>query len=166
MQLRSVEAIVTALNDAQVQYLIVGGLAVNAHGYERLTRDVDLVIGLEPGNLIRGMRALQSIGYQTVIPVTPEQFSDPATREMWRREKDMIVLQFWSDLHGRTPVDVFVYEPFDFALEYGRAKRENITDKAQATIIGYEALLAMKLAAGRDRDLLDIQALRKLDPYR
>jgi len=166
MQLLSVEAIVTALNEAQVQYLIVGGLAVNAHGYERLTRDVDLVIGLEPGNIIRGVRALQSIGYQMVIPVTPEQFADPATREMWRREKNMIVLKFWSDTHGRTPVDVFVYEPFDFALEYARAKQENITGKAQAPIVGYEALVAMKLAAGRDRDLLDIQELRKLDPHR
>jgi hypothetical protein len=166
VQLRSVEAIVTALNDARAQYLIVGGLAVNAHGYERLTRDVDLVIGLEPENIIRGVRALQSIGYQMVIPVTPEQFADPATREMWRREKNMTVLQFWSDQHGRTPVDVFVYEPFDFALEYGRARRENITDQTQATIVGYEALVAMKRAAGRDRDLLDIQALRKLDPHR
>ena len=166
MQLHSVEAIVKALNEAQVQYLIVGGLAVNAHGYERLTRDVDLVIGLEPENIIRGLQALQSIGYQMVIPVTPQQFADPATREMWRREKNMIVLQFWSDRHGRTPVDVFVYEPFDFALEYGRARREFITETAQATIVGYEALLAMKQAAGRDRDLLDIQALRKLDPHR
>ena len=63
-------------------------------------------------------------------------------------------------------MDVFVYEPFDFALEYGRARREQITDKAQAPIVGYEALLAMKRTAGRDRDLLDIQALRKLDPHR
>ena len=41
MEVRSVEAIITALNAAKVQYLIVGGLAVIAHGYERLTRDVD-----------------------------------------------------------------------------------------------------------------------------
>ncbi len=47
MEVRSVEVIVQALNTANVQYLIVGGLAVNAHGYERLTRDVDLVIGLD-----------------------------------------------------------------------------------------------------------------------
>ena len=40
MEVRSVEAIVKALNDAKVQYLIVGGLAVNAHGFVRLTRDL------------------------------------------------------------------------------------------------------------------------------
>jgi predicted nucleotidyltransferase len=166
MQLRSVEAIVTVLNEAQVQYLIVGGLAVNAHGYERLTRDVDVVIGLQPENIMRGVRALRSIGYETVVPVTAEQFADRATREMWRREKNMIVLQFWSEKHERTPVDVFVYEPFDFALEYSRARWEYVTDKARAAVVGYEALIAMKQAAGRERDLSDIQALRKLDPHR
>ena len=57
MEVRSVEAIVKALNDAKVQYLIVGGLAVNAHGYERFTNDVDLVIGLERDNISRGLRA-------------------------------------------------------------------------------------------------------------
>jgi len=54
MEVSSVEAIVRALNDNQVQYLIVGGLAVNAHGYVRLTRGVDLVMGLEPENARRG----------------------------------------------------------------------------------------------------------------
>jgi len=44
MEVRSVEAIVRALNTAEVEYLIVGGLAVNAHGFVRLTRDVDLVL--------------------------------------------------------------------------------------------------------------------------
>ena len=73
MEVRSIETIVKALNAAKVQYLIVGGLAVNAHGYERFTKDVDLVIGLERENIIRGLRALLGVGYQLRIPVTPEQ---------------------------------------------------------------------------------------------
>jgi hypothetical protein len=75
MEVRSIEAIVKALNGAKVQYLIVGGLAVVAHGYERLTRNVDLVIGLKPRNIIRGLRALMKIGYRMSIPVTPEDFA-------------------------------------------------------------------------------------------
>jgi hypothetical protein len=54
MEVRSAEAIFSALNAADVKYLVVGGLAVNAYGYERLTRHIDLVIGLEPENIIRG----------------------------------------------------------------------------------------------------------------
>ena len=43
MELRSIEAVVGALHAAGVRYLIVGGLAVLAHGYQRTT--VDLIFG-------------------------------------------------------------------------------------------------------------------------
>ena len=166
MEVRSIEAIVAALHSAGVEYLVVGGLAVNAHGYERLTRDVDLVIGLQPENIIRGLRALLGIGYEMSVPVTPEDFADPSQREAWRKDKNMIVLKLWSDVHRRTPIDVFVYEPFDFAREFAAAKWVKIGAGLEAPIVGYEGLIAMKTAAGREKDLLDIKALRKLDPYR
>ena len=114
MELRSVETIVKALNDAGVEYLIVGGLAVNAHGFVRMTRDLDLVLRLERDNIIRGINTLLAIGYQLAIPVTAEEFADPETRELWKNEKNMIVLKLWSDIHRRTPIDIFIYEPFEF----------------------------------------------------
>src|ERR1017187_8225651 len=156
MEVRSIETIVKALNGAKVQYLIVGGLAVNAHGYERATKDVDLVIGLQRENILRGLRALMSVGYQMRIPVTPEQFADPKLREQWRREKNMVVLQLWSDVHRRTPVDVFVYEPFDFQREFARPLREPVLGKEPAFIVSYETLLQLKKSAGRGQDLVDI----------
>ena len=149
-----------------MKYLVVGGLAVVAHGYERLTRDVDLVIGLERENIIRGLRALMAIGYQLKIPVTPEQFADPALREEWRRDKNMVVLQLWSDVHRRTPMDVFVYEPFDFDKEFARAKWEMVVSRIPAPIVRYETLLDLKKSAGRSQDLTDIEKLCKLESYR
>ena len=166
MEVRSVEAIVRALNAAKVQYLIVGGLAVNAHGYERLTVDVDLVIGLKSENIIRGLRALESIDFHMSIPVTPEQFADAELRRQWREEKGMVVLKLWSDQHRRTPVDVFIYEPFDFQEEYQAARWQTVWGEEQAPVISYPTLLKMKESAGRAKDLLDIEALQKLDPYR
>jgi predicted nucleotidyltransferase len=162
MEVRSVEAIVRGLNEANVQYLIVGGLAVIAHGYERLTRDVDLVIGLEAANIVKGLYALKAIGYQTTIPVTPEEFADEEKRESWRREKNMIVLKLWSDTHRRTPIDVFVYEPFDFAREYAAARWEPVFGSLEAPIVSYEALVAMKQTAGRPQDLADIADLARI----
>ena len=78
----------------------------------------------------------------------------------------MIVLKLWSDEHRRTPVDIFVYEPFNFKKELARAKWEPVAGKIRVPIVAYKTLLAMKRRAGRDRDLLDIKALKKLDPYR
>lgn len=166
MEVRSIEAIVRALNSAGVRYLIVGGVAVNAHGYQRATQDVDLVISLEFENIVHALRELQKIDYHMSIPVTPEEFADPRRREEWRAEKNMVVLKLWSDTHRRTPIDVFIYEPFDFASEYGRAKWEAVTADEKAPVLSYSTLLAMKAEAGRPRDLLDIDELRKLDPYR
>jgi hypothetical protein len=166
MEVRSIEAIIKALNHAGVKYLIVGGVAVVAHGYERLTKDLDLVIGLERKNIIRGLHALMAVDYRMRIPVTPEQFADPALREQWRREKNMIVLQLWSDAHRRTPVDVFVYEPFDFAKELKRALLVPIFGDEPAPIVSYDALLKLKKSAGRKQDLADIEKLSKLNSRR
>lgn len=162
MEVRSIEAIVRALNDAQVQYLIVGGLAVNAHGYVRLTRDVDLVLGLEPENARRGLAALLAMGYQLAIPVHLEDFTDPAIREGWRREKNMIVLKLWSDEHQRTPVDIFVYEPFEFGGEARRAGNLEICPGVSAKVVTLKTLLEMKRAAGRPQDLIDIEELQRI----
>jgi hypothetical protein len=162
MEVRSVEAIAHALQEAQVRYLIVGGLAVNAHGFERLTRDVDLVIQLVPDNIIRGLRALMAIGYHLGIPVTPEEFADRNKREGWRQEKGMIVLKLWSDLHQRTPVDVFVYEPFDFEVEYVLSEDKEIMPRVLAKVVTYPTLIRMKQEAGRPHDLTDIIDLERL----
>jgi hypothetical protein len=162
MEVRSVEAIVRALNEAQAQYLIVGGLAVSAHGFVRLTRDVDLVLRLQPENCARGLRALLAIGYQLAIPVNIEDFADPAARERWRTDRNMIVLKLWSDDHRRTPVDIFVYEPFDFAAELKCASLREICPGVEAPVVSLPTLLAMKRASGRPSDLADITELTRL----
>ena len=161
MEMRSIEAIVRALENASVRYIIVGGLAVNAHGYSRMTRDIDLVIQLESSNTQRGLEALLGAGYRLMIPEKPEAFADPEMRERWRTEKGMIVLKLWSDEHRRTPIDVFVYEPFDFDREYDSAVWVEISPGLRAPIISLPALLQMKREAGRPRDLEDINELNR-----
>ncbi|HEX8679621.1 MAG TPA: hypothetical protein VF683_06665 [Chthoniobacterales bacterium] len=162
MQVRSVEAVVRALNDAKARYLIVGGVAVNVHGYERLTEDLDLVIGLARENIIAALHALESIDYHMSIPVTPEAFAEPELREKWRSEKGMIVLKLWSDTHRRTPIDVFIYEPFDFERELAAARYESLSADVRAPIVSYQTLVRMKREAGRPQDLADLADLARI----
>ncbi|MBI1864600.1 MAG: hypothetical protein HYR98_02505, partial [Nitrospirae bacterium] len=86
MKLASIEAIVRALNEAGVRYLVAGGLAVNAHGYLRFTKDADLVVQLMPDNIRRAFAALKTLGYKPLAPVTAQQFADRDTREGWIRD--------------------------------------------------------------------------------
>ena len=121
MKSASVQAIIRALNDSGVRFLVAGGLAVNAHGYLRFTKDADLVIDLEPTNIAALFTSVQALGYRPLAPVTAEQFGNPELRARLAREKGMQVLQFYSDAHRETPIDVFVTEPFGFDGEFERA---------------------------------------------
>ncbi|HKQ18127.1 MAG TPA: DUF6036 family nucleotidyltransferase [Candidatus Eisenbacteria bacterium] len=60
MQKQSVETILGALNRERVRYLVVGGLAVVAHGFVRFTADLDLVLDPERDSLRRAIKALFS----------------------------------------------------------------------------------------------------------
>ena len=161
MEIRSVETIVSALNKGEAKYLIVGGLAVNAHGFVRLTRDVDIVLQLDPDNVNKGLNALFNIGYQMSIPARPQDFANPEMRKDWRQSKGMITLKLWSDEHQRTPVDIFVYEPFDFAKEFATALTVEVCPGLLARVVSLETLLRMKRDAGRAQDLIDIEELQR-----
>jgi hypothetical protein len=58
VEISGAEAVFDALNRAGVAYLVVGGLAVNAHGYVRMTMDIDLVIALNSENILKALRTL------------------------------------------------------------------------------------------------------------
>ena len=139
---------------------MAGGLVVGAHGYPRLTMDVDLVVQLRADNIVAAFHALAGLGYSPLVPVTAEAFADKAQRERWIEEKGMQVLNFFSDQHKATSVDVFVTEPFDFDTEYGNALRDELAPGLPVGFVSIPTLIRMKEAAGRPRDLDDIQHLR------
>ncbi len=162
MKLTSLEAITRVLNAAQARYLIVGGLAVAAHGYGRVTFDIDLVVQLQPDNVQRAMNALESLGYRPVVPVPARDFADAANRETWIRDKGMVVFQLHSDRHPDTRIDLFAAEPFDFDHEYDNAMVGEILPGLHARFVRIETLIRMKEAAGREKDREDVRQLRLL----
>jgi len=160
VKLTSVEAIIAALAAKEVLYLVAGGLAVNAHGFLRYTKDVDLVASLDRENVLRTFAALETIGFRPAVPVTAAQFADPAQRESWIHDKGMRVLQFWSDLHRETPVDLFVEEPFPFEEEDARAVLRSLPGAGDVRFVSLPTLIRMKEAVGRPQDLMDVENLR------
>lgn len=150
------------LNETQARYLIVGGLAVAAHGYGRVTFDVDLVVQLQPDNVRRAMNALESLGYRPLVPVPARDFADATNRETWIRDKGMVVFQLHSDQHRETRIDLFAAEPFDFDDEYDNALFGDILPGLQARFVRIETLIRMKEAAGREKDWEDVRQLRSL----
>jgi len=159
MKLTSFEAIVKALQEAEVRYLIAGGLAINVYGCLRYTKDVDFIVQLLPDNIIKTFAALKPLGYKPSVPVTAEQFADATLRESWIHDKGMKVLQFWSDEHRETPIDLFVSEPFNFDEEYRQALLKPFGN-LPVRFVSIPTLIKMKEEAGRPQDLIDIEFLQ------
>jgi len=162
MELSALQAIARQLNDSGVRYIIVGGMAVVAHGYGRMTFDVDIVIKLDQRNILHAFSALARAGYRPRVPVTPEQFADATTRESLIKDKGMMVLNLWSDLYRDTAVDIFVSEPFDFEHAEKVSLCETLEDGTPVRFADIPTLIQMKRVAGREKDLDDIRHLEML----
>lgn len=160
MKLLTLETIVRALASAGVQYLVAGGVAVNAYGYQRLTQDLDLVIGLRHDNLLRALGVFSGLGYRPAVPVRMEDFADPSNRKVWIEAKNMQVFSIHSDLYPDTEIDVFAAEPFDFEAEYAAAEVHELAPGLPLPLVSLTTLIAMKLAANRPLDLDDVRHLR------
>jgi hypothetical protein len=166
MDLASLGTIFGTLNSAGVVYVVVGGVAVIAHGHLRTTADLDLVIALDPPNCRSAMNALRGLGYHPKAPVPAEHFADPAIREQWIRDKGLIVFQLVSNKHPRCPIDVFVREPFPVADEFLHALRYEIAPDVTVPVVRMETLFTLKRQASRPIDLDDIEKLQRLRNHR
>lgn len=160
MKFSTICAIVEALDAADVRYLVAGGVAVNAHGYQRLTQDLDLILNLVPANTRAALKALQRLGYQPILPVSLEAFVDPEERASWIDERNLQVFSLTSDRHPDTTVDLLAAEPFDFNTEYESAMVSELAPGLEVRFVRLATLIGMKEATGRPRDADDAQHLR------
>jgi len=162
MKVASLEAIFRALNEAKARYLVVGGVAVIAHGYVRFTKDLDLVLDLSPNSVTTALNALESLGYRPIIPVSLRDFANPELRNDWTENRNMKVFNLVSDQHPDVTIDVFPKEPFAFETEYARGEWKEVAPHVRAYVVSVPALIGLKMEANRDLDRVDIEKLRKL----
>jgi len=132
------------LNVHKVEYLLIGGYAVNYHGYPRATADMDIWIAVHPANAGRIVAALKEFGFD-LPDLSPELFL---------REWQIIRL-------GVPPVRIEIATTIsgvDFAECY--AKRvDDILDGVPAKLISLDHLKRNKKASGRHQDLADLEHL-------
>jgi len=157
------DSIFAALQATGVRYVVVGGVAVNLHGYQRFTKDLDLVIELVPDQTLKALEALKAIGYKPNIPLKLSDFADPAIREGWIRDKGMLVFQLYSD-RARMSIDIFVRYPLDFEELWAQGTQVELSGAAPR-IASIDHLILMKRSAGRPQDLLDISKLETLKRF-
>lgn len=155
------ETIIAALENANVRYVVAGGFAVNLHGFLRFTKDLDLLVDLDPENAVLAIDVLSACGLRPRVPVPAADFANPAKRDDWFENRNMIVFQVWHPDDPTCAVDLFIRNPIDFNDLWARSSRANL-GATKCRFAGIEDLITMKTEAGRPQDLRDIEELRRL----
>ena len=130
------------LNSSEVEYLLIGGYAVNYYGYPRATADMDIWVGIDPGNSHKVATALQRFGF-------------PKAEAQLFRERGKIIRM------GVPPLRIEVLTSIsgvDFSQAFANRTCADI-DGVLVSLISVGDLKANKKASGRLKDLTDLEQL-------
>jgi len=134
------------LDSEKIEYLLIGGYALGLHGYVRATKDMDVWVAMEPGNLDRLIDALVKFGLPR-SSLTREMFTGAQT--VFRMGIPPNRIEVLTRISGVEFRDCY-------------AKRQLIDCQGLAvSVIAYEDLKKNKLSTGRVRDVGDIEAIEK-----
>lgn len=136
----------TALNEADVKYILVGGFSVILHGYSRTTGDMDIWVERTHENYQKLKSAFLQFG-MPVFDMTEENF-------LYHKIWDVFT-------YGVPPsaIDLMLkVKGLDFNTTYKNAAIF-MDDELEIRVIQKEDLITAKKAAGRPKDLDDLENL-------
>jgi predicted nucleotidyltransferase len=149
------------LNKQKIDYLIVGGLAVNLHGVPRMTYDIDIMISLEAKNVSKLITKLTNWGYRPKVPINPMELADETKRNFWVQEKGMKALNFYSDKLPIGEIDIVIDSPISYNELKERAVMIELQEEKIPTVSIHD-LIELKLKSGRKQDIADAEYLRMI----
>ena len=139
---------VECLNSNEVEYLIVGALAVSWHGFPRYSADIELFVRSDQTNAQRIQNAMREFGFGC-LDVSIEDPPSPGQVIELGHEPNRIDLM--------TSVSGVSFE------EAWESRVQGRIDGIPVNVIGRAALLRNKAASGRNKDRLDLEELLKQD---
>lgn len=145
-----------ALNEADVQYVVVGGIATILHGYVRATTDVDLIVDLQSEETTKIIKVLNDKDFKPKVPVQAMEFADASKREQWIKEKGIQVFSMYHPDQIGLTVDIFVRYPIPFDELWARYEVMDL-DYVNVRVCSIDDLIAMKQQSGRHKDLADME---------
>ena len=138
---------IALLNAHEVKYLVIGGYAVNYHGYPRYTRDIDFWLWMTDDNIQQLLTAIRAFGFGS-LGLEISDFMTP----------DNIVQLGYEPYRIDLLVDV---DGVDFTACYNRRKEVNI-DGLPINFLALDDLIIAKRTTARPQDLADADGLEKL----
>lgn len=137
--------IAKALDGASIPYMIIGGQAVLRYGEPRLTRDIDITLGLDAGGAERVLAVVKKLKFRILV----DDVDDFISRTM--------VLPVSDDRSGIRIDLIFSNSSYEkSAIERGVAVNIGGVPVRFASL---EDVIIHKIIAGRPRDIEDIKAI-------
>ncbi len=149
------ERILAVLAAHRVDYVLVGGLAVQTHGHVRTTVDVDLYPRPDPENLGRLAAALNELGARTLNPGAGDVAIDASMlprATLWQFDTSHGAVDVLHDAPGAPPYDELRARALEIEL-----------GEITLAVAGRDDLIAMKRASALPVDLEDLAALTDAD---
>jgi len=154
-----VDSLLRVLTEHDVEFVVIGGLAVAAHGYVRATKDLDIVPRPDAANRRRLFKALRTLDAE------PLELGDFASAELpvafTAAALDGGGNWALRTTHGRIDVMQWVAEGDDYNRLSTNALVVDLPDVGQVMFAGFDDLVAMKDAADRPEDRVDLARLRE-----
>ena len=166
--MKSIPDILRALADTGVQFVLVGGFAVQLHGFVRATLDLDLVLAMDDANLSKFIDVAKQFELAPIIPVSIDSLKNAKQIDQWHKEKGMLAFALREPQVSGSVIDVLVRPEVTFDALQLDATTVDLFGRS-VKIASIEHLLLMKRIANRPKDRIDIEALEKIqrgeDPY-
>lgn len=150
-----------ALNKAKIKYLVVGGVAVNLHGYIRFTGDLDVLLLLEDQNLKKMDKVMKKLKYSERLPVSILELKDHKQVKKWLKGKGMQAFSFNPPKDNPLQLDIVIEESLKFDKIFPKRIIKRISN-VSIPVISIQDLIKMKKKTNRRQDLIDIENLIKL----
>lgn len=149
----NINQFIAIANKHKVRMLMVGGGAVNFHGYQRHSSDVDFWIETTELNFKKLVAVFNEMGYE--IDDFPENV---------KNEEQNISIKFSPlDLDLELITKFSVNKTFDEAFESSEEVTVNNNSFLKWNVLSLEDLITSKIKANRPKDLLDIQQLLEIN---
>lgn len=150
-----------ALASVGARYVVVGGVAVNLRGVPRFTADLDLLVAMDAANLTAIAGALTALGLRPRLPVSVEQFADPAVVRDWVENRNMVAFTLQHPDNPLRQVDLLFSSPVSYEEAAETADVLRARD-IELPVAASSTLVRMKSATGREQDAADVDALLRL----
>ena len=147
--------IIKELNKNDIPYALVGGYAVGLHGAVRGTMDVDIILKWSLPVLRKLEKVLIDMGLQSRLPISADDIFN--FKDEYINNRNLIAWNFYNPIKPSEQLDIVITHDLS-GMKIKRVRHQQMS----INVLSKEDLIQMKKESGRQQDLLDIEALKKI----